>query len=151
MVQKINPHPAPGCNRSPLLCIFKRCISWECSVHFFRGPWLIPWRNNRSGLWHFLAILVLDTLQTYRVIQNWVTFFRRAKIRKNKLDNQKIITLCEITSFFKTRSRKCKIDNGTPWSSWESIILHFSISKHSMYWGGYFFLICLRKTKHFET
>ena len=42
MVQKINPHPAPGCNRSPppLLCIFKRCNSWECSVHFFRGPWL---------------------------------------------------------------------------------------------------------------
>ena len=22
-----------------LLCIFKRCNSWECSVHFFRGPW----------------------------------------------------------------------------------------------------------------
>ena len=41
MVQKINPHPAPGCNRSPppLLCIFKRCNSWECSVHFFRSPW----------------------------------------------------------------------------------------------------------------
>ena len=29
MVQKINPHPAPGCNRSPppLPCIFKRCHS----------------------------------------------------------------------------------------------------------------------------
>ena len=42
MVQKINPHPALGCNRSlhPLLCIFKRCNSWECSVHFLRGPWL---------------------------------------------------------------------------------------------------------------
>ena len=39
MVQKINSHPAPGCNRSPLLCIFKRCNSWECSVQFFRGPW----------------------------------------------------------------------------------------------------------------
>ena len=40
MIQTINPHPAPGCNRSPpLLCIFKRCKSWECSVHFFRGPW----------------------------------------------------------------------------------------------------------------
>ena len=40
MVQKINPHPAQGCNRSPpLLCIIKRCNSWECSVHFFRGPW----------------------------------------------------------------------------------------------------------------
>ena len=41
MVQKINPHPAPGCKRSPLLCIFKRCNSWECSVHFFRGPCMI--------------------------------------------------------------------------------------------------------------
>ena len=40
MVQKINHHPAPGCNRSPLLCIFKICNSWECSVHFFRGPWV---------------------------------------------------------------------------------------------------------------
>ena len=40
-VQKTNPHPAPGCNRSPtLLCIFKRCNSLECSVHFFRGPCL---------------------------------------------------------------------------------------------------------------
>ena len=40
MVQKINPLPAPGCNRSPsyYVCIFKRCKSWECSVHFFRGP-----------------------------------------------------------------------------------------------------------------
>ena len=26
---------------APLLCIFKRCSSWECSVHFFRGPWFI--------------------------------------------------------------------------------------------------------------
>ena len=41
MVQKINPHLAPGCNRSPPLCIFKRCNAWECSVHFFRGPWFI--------------------------------------------------------------------------------------------------------------
>ena len=23
---------------APLLCIFKRCTSWESSVHFFRGP-----------------------------------------------------------------------------------------------------------------
>ena len=41
MIQKINPYPALGYNRSPpLLCIFKRCNSRQCSVHFFRGPWL---------------------------------------------------------------------------------------------------------------
>ena len=58
MVQKINPHSAPRCNRSPLLCIFKRCNSWECSVHFFRGPCTIQhseelnfnifWRGKRE-------------------------------------------------------------------------------------------------------
>ena len=59
--------------------------------------------------------------------------------------------------FFQIRSRKCKIDSGPPWSSWESIILHFSISKHSIYLGGYFGIFSLsnmlkkNKTKHFKT
>ena len=35
-------------NRSPLLCIFKRCNSWECSVHFFRGPCTIQGRKKTS-------------------------------------------------------------------------------------------------------
>ena len=49
MVQKINPHPALACK--PPLCIFKRCNSWECSVHFFRDPWIKPkadWRDVDS-------------------------------------------------------------------------------------------------------
>ena len=41
MVQKINPHPA-------LLRIFKRCNSWECCVHFFRGPCRIQLTKNAS-------------------------------------------------------------------------------------------------------
>ena len=38
MVQKIQPCGVIG---APLLCIFKRCNSRECSVHFFRGPWFM--------------------------------------------------------------------------------------------------------------
>ena len=38
MAQKINPHPAPGRSMIPLLYIFIRCNSWECSVYFFRDP-----------------------------------------------------------------------------------------------------------------
>ena len=55
MVQKINPHPAPGCNRSPppLQCILKRCNSWECSVHFFRGPWLRKLHCRPSMMWRW--------------------------------------------------------------------------------------------------
>ena len=61
MVQKINPHPAPGCNRSSVFsCIFKRCNSWECSVHFFRGPCLVIVRSGQlfstpaaQGLFYF--------------------------------------------------------------------------------------------------
>ena len=39
--KKSTPIQPRGVIGAPLLCIFKRCNSWECSVHFFRGPWLI--------------------------------------------------------------------------------------------------------------
>jgi hypothetical protein len=42
MVQKIL---ALGCNRSPPYYVFSR----ECSVHFFRGPWIILLRHVFKG------------------------------------------------------------------------------------------------------
>ena len=36
--KKSTPIQPWGVIGAPLLCIFKRCNSWECSVHFFRGP-----------------------------------------------------------------------------------------------------------------
>ena len=36
--KKSTPIQPRGVIGAPLLCIFKRCNSWECSVHFFRGP-----------------------------------------------------------------------------------------------------------------
>ena len=36
---------------APLLYIFKRCNSWECSVHFFRGPWLTRLRIRSRQRW----------------------------------------------------------------------------------------------------
>ena len=42
--EKINPHPAPGCNRSSpyYVLISKRCNSWECSIHFLNCTWNGP-------------------------------------------------------------------------------------------------------------
>ena len=37
--KKSTPIQPQGVIGAPLLCIYKRCNSWECSVHFFRGPW----------------------------------------------------------------------------------------------------------------
>ena len=72
MVQKINPHPARKCDRSPLLCIFKRCNSWESSVHFFRGPWFTSYAVQltflvckRSYVLHSRILILLAFLKNY--------------------------------------------------------------------------------------
>ena len=41
MVQKINPHPAPGCNRSLPPTMFFQKIQFLGVFHFFRSPWFI--------------------------------------------------------------------------------------------------------------
>ena len=72
MVQKINPHPARKCDRSPLLCIFKRCNSWESSVHFFRGPWFTSYAVQltflvckRSYVLYSRILILLAFLKNY--------------------------------------------------------------------------------------
>ena len=72
MVQKINPHPARKCDRSPLLCIFKRCNSWESSVHFFRGPWITSYAVQltflvckRSYVLYSRILILLAFLKNY--------------------------------------------------------------------------------------
>ena len=47
--KKSTPIQPRGVIGAPLLCIFKRCNSWECSVHFFRGPCTNQSSNFQSG------------------------------------------------------------------------------------------------------
>ena len=44
--KKSTPIQPQGVIGAPLLCIFKWCNSWECSVHFFRGPWITKHYNS---------------------------------------------------------------------------------------------------------
>ena len=43
--KKSTPIQPRGVIGAPPLCIFKRWYSWECSVCFFRGPWIIGTGN----------------------------------------------------------------------------------------------------------
>ena len=52
MVQK--NQPPSSVIGVPLLCIFKRCNSWKCSIHFLRGPW-VRWQWSWNFHWHFLS------------------------------------------------------------------------------------------------
>ena len=53
--KKSTPIQPQGVIGAPLLCIFKRCNSRECSVHFFRGLWLnLLWDFKWMGFHHGL-------------------------------------------------------------------------------------------------
>ena len=82
MVQKINPHPALGRRRiPPILCIYKRCNSWECSVHFFRAPCIIlpPQLLEITGISCFLH----HVFTGYRKL----TIFAEVTLTKRKLNS----------------------------------------------------------------
>ena len=67
MVQKNQPPIQPwGVIGAHLLCIFKRCNSWECSVHFFRGPGF-TWTDLSDILQWSLAKVCYDFI--YQVVE----------------------------------------------------------------------------------
>ena len=111
MVQKINPHIAPGCNRSPpaLLCIFKRCNSRECSIHFFRGLWLIYFISGFVGAPHFRSMAKLLGYQGIAVVMEELLKIIKSLIQGNILQFTK--TLME------AMPQKCRLpryDYGSP-------------------------------------
>ena len=78
--KKSTPIQPWGVIGAPLLCIFKRCNSWECSVHFFRGPWIDP------CLIHLLVQIFFDHVQIFLTVLNifWMcsNIFDHAQICK---------------------------------------------------------------------
>ena len=107
--KKSTPIQPQGVMGVPLLCIFKRCNSRECSIHFFRGLWLIYFISGFVGAPHFRSMAKLLGYQGIAVVMEELLKIIKSLIQGNILQFTK--TLME------AMPQKCRLpryDYGSP-------------------------------------